>query len=85
MFFIMIRNKIKNMVNDVRNYFIDICLCLHLENDEKKHYQSYGQKHQQKLCLLSVTIFKIIEEFFMVLVVKSQKIVSCELLITIHA
>ena len=45
MFFIMIRNKVKNMVNDVRYYFIDICLCLHLENDEKKHYQSYGQKH----------------------------------------
>ena len=45
MFFIMIRNKVKNMVNDVRYYFIDICLCLHLENDEKKHYQSYDQKH----------------------------------------
>lgn len=45
MVFIMLRNKEKNMVNDVRYYFIDICLCLHLENDEKKHCQSYEQKH----------------------------------------
>ena len=36
MVFIMLRNKEKNMVNDVRYYFIDICLCLYLENDEKK-------------------------------------------------
>ena len=44
MVFVMIRNKVKNMVNYVRYYFIDICLCLHLENDEKKHCQSYEQK-----------------------------------------
>lgn len=36
MVFMIIRNKVKNMVNDVRYYFIDICLCLHLENEEKK-------------------------------------------------
>ena len=45
MVFMIIRNKVKNMVNDVRYYFIDICLCLYLENEEKKHYQSYEQKH----------------------------------------
>ena len=36
MVFMIIRNKVKNMVNDVRYYFIDICLCLYLENEEKK-------------------------------------------------
>ena len=45
MVFMIIRNKVKNMVNDVRYYFIDICLCLNLENVEKTHYQSYEQKH----------------------------------------
>ena len=46
MIFMIIRNKVKNMVNDVRYYFIDICLCLYLENEEKKkHCQSYEQKH----------------------------------------
>ena len=45
MVFIMLRNQEKNMVNDVRYYFIDICLCLHLENDEKKLCQSHEQKH----------------------------------------
>ena len=49
MVFIMLRYKEKNMVNDVRYYFIDICLCLNLENDEKKHYQSYEQKTLTKI------------------------------------
>ena len=36
MVFMIIRNKVKNMVNDVRYYFIDICLWLYLKNEEKK-------------------------------------------------
>ena len=67
----MIRIKVKNMVNDVSYYFIDIYLCLCLENDEQKHYQSYEQK-TLKLCLLSVTVFKIIEEFLTVIVLKRK-------------
>ena len=49
MVFMIIRNKVKNMVNDVRYYFIDICLCLYLENEEKKHCQSYEQKTLTKI------------------------------------
>ena len=44
MVFMIIRNKVKNMVNDVRYYFIDICLCLYLENEEKKNIASHMNK-----------------------------------------
>ena len=44
MVFMIIRNKVKNMVNDVRYYFIDICLCLYLENEEKKTLPKNTQK-----------------------------------------
>ena len=50
MVFIMLRNQEKNMVNDVRYYFIDICLCLHLENDEK-NIASHMNKNINKNCV----------------------------------
>ena len=49
MVFMIIRNKVKNMVNDVRYYFIDICLCLYLENEEKQNCKSYEQKKLTKI------------------------------------
>ena len=49
MVFIMLRNKEKNMVNDVRYYFIDICLCLYLENDETKNITSHMNKNITKI------------------------------------
>ena len=40
----MIRIKEKNVVNDVRYYFIDIYLCFYFENDVEKHITSHMNK-----------------------------------------
>ena len=52
MVFVMIRIKVKNMVNDVRYYFIDIYLCLCLENDEEKTLPVIWTKNSLKIVFI---------------------------------
>ena len=73
------------MVNDVRYYFIDICLCLYLENDESKTLPVTWTKTLTKIGSIVCDHFQNNWRVFNGLVLKSQKIVTCELSNTIHA